>query len=295
MTTIFSLICIVVGVTPSIIIVSGQLASLNSYRDDVADVYALSNCRYGRCAGLTYSSPVGRDHNRRLYAVDTSAKSFGGDDYNDNDDKAVGRTRQLEEDRRMMTFPYCLTTSVDECRSLLRRLERLRLRAREVSKRNVVVTRVDGAALVRLLGRRRRRSTDTRGGNQRTSGEATTKTRAVRSGNANAAFEANRLLDEYRAWRKENGYGRNYARWGRASATENAEDGAAHHHGGTDVSSEKTTNNNSTNAVHRRTPRSVVVEIEPEEELPANERDMLDTYLAWREINGYGTLAGRWG
>jgi len=53
--------------------------------------------------------------------------------------------------------------------------------------------------------------------------------------------------------------------------------------------------NNGTTSDHRRTRRSVVVEIEPEEKLPATERDMLDTYLAWRETHGYGTLAGRWG
>lgn len=45
----------------------------------------------------------------------------------------------------------------------------------------------------------------------------------------------------------------------------------------------------------RRGRRSVVVEIESDEELPDSERDMLDTYLAWRETHGYGTLSGRWG
>jgi len=278
---------VVVGVISSVSVVSGQLG-LNSYRDDVADVYRASNCRHGRCAGVAYPSSIVRGGHDRFYAVDASAKSFEGDDY--DDDKAAGRTRELEEDRRMMTFPYCSTTSVDDCRSLLRRLERLRLMRRGVSKRNVVVTRVDHGAVVRLLGRHRR-SVDT--GKRRTSEEAS-KTRAVRSDNANAAFEANRLLDEYRAWRKENGYGRNYARWGRASATD--ETAQAHHHGGTDASSEKPTDNSTAvNHVHRRTPRSVVVEIEPDDELPATERDMLDTYLAWREVHGYGTLAGRWG
>jgi len=59
---------------------------------------------------------------------------------------------------------------------------------------------------------------------------------------------------------------------------------------------EQSNNGTAKDQHHQRSRRSVVVEIEPaEQQLPANERDMLDTYLAWRETNGYGTLAGRWG
>jgi len=294
--TIFSLI-FVVGVTPSITVVSGHLG-LHTFGDD--DGVYVSSCRHGRCSGLTYhrlSSVRGRhrfDGDDDMIG-DSSAKSIGGDNY-DDEDEAVGRFRELEEDHRIMTFPYCSTMNVDECRSLLQRLERLRVRRlREDTKRNVVVTGIDGT-VVRLRGRRRRSTQEEDIGNERKS--ETPKTRAVRSHNANAAFEANRLLDQYRAWRKENGYGRNYARWGRASATEDSEEQRTAQQSSGDASSNKdslTTPNGTGNGVHKRTPRSVVVEIDADNELPVSERDMLDTYLAWRETHGYGTLAGRWG
>jgi len=296
MSTVVSLVFVVV-VIASIAAVNGHLG-LRVFRGD-DDVYA-SDCRHGRCAVLTHhrrTSGVPGEVRFDDMVVDAGGKPFGENDYDDDDHKAAARYRELENDRRIMTFPYCSTMNVDECRSLLRRLERLRLRRlRGGTKRNVVVTRV-GGAVVRLAGRRRRSAPGVdRTGNKQKS-EAP-KTRAVRSHNVNAVSEANRLVNQYRAWRKENGYGRNYARWGRAPAMNSQEDGTAHLYGG-DASSNKdslmSASNGTANEVHHRTPRSVVVEIEPDEELPANERDMLDTYLAWRETHGYGTLAGRWG
>jgi len=292
MSTVVSFV-FVIGVIASITAVNGHLG-LRAFRGD-DDVYA-SDCRHGRCTVLTrHRRPSGVPGEDRFdYMVgDASGKPFNGDDY---DDKAVKRFREFEDDRRIMTFPYCSTMNVEECRSLLRRLERLRLRRlRGDTKRNVVVTGV-GGTVVRLAGRRRRSAPEVATGNEQKS-EAT-KMRAARSHTVNAVSEANRLVDQYRAWRKENGYGRNYARWGRAPAMNSQSDGKAHLYG-SDASSNRnslmTANNGTANEVHRRRPRSVVVEIEPDEELPANERDMLDTYLAWRETHGYGTLAGRWG
>jgi len=286
----------VVGVS---VVVSGHLG-LHAFTDDAVYV---SNCRHGRCAGgLTYhrlpSSLRGRDRFSIIDDMvgDAGAKRFDEADY---DDETVGRFRQIEDDRRITTFPYCSTMSVGECRSLLRRLERLRLRQlRGVAKRNVVV-RGDDGTVVRLVGRRRRSVDRPTAGDDNGKSEAP-KTRVARSHSGNAAFEAHRLLDQYRAWRRENGYGRNFARWGRSLATDSEENGKEYQYSdnaSNDKDSLMTANNNNNTAkeVHTRTPRSVVVEIEPDEELPASERDMLDTYLAWRETHGYGTLAGRWG
>lgn len=289
---------IVVGVVPS---VSGRL-DLRAFEDD--DVPYMFGCRRGRCGSAPPATNRRRWSDvRRLdlpddvdgpLVVEASAKPFGG-----GDDYVDGRFSALaDDDRRMMTFPYCSTTSVDECRSLLRRLERLRLRRRRLGtggNRNVVVSR-SGGTVVRLLGRRRRspQLTDSSDAKATETAKAT-RQRDVRSPGSHAAFEAsNRLMDQYREWRRQNGYGQQFARWGRGSSPADLEDDAAHRQKDGDVSSDDQSNNGTTND-HRRTRRSVVVEIEPEEKLPATERDMLDTYLAWRETHGYGTLAGRWG
>jgi len=288
-----------VGLIPSITVVDGRL-DLRAFEHD--DVPFAFSCRRGRCSRLSSTrhrqSPVTRSLGR-FDGVDdlvgeASRKPFGGNDYDEDDnDGAVGR-RSFQDDRWIMTFPYCSTLNIAQCRSLLRHLERLRQQQlRGVTKRNVVVRGLDGT-VVELLSRRRRSVPGADTGNKKTA--ETPKVRAVRS--PNAAFEAsNRLLDQYREWRRRNGYGRNNARWGRSGPpSERQYDGTARKHS-KDFNSDKdslTTTSNSTK-VRQRSPRSVVVEIEPEEELPDNERDMLDTYLAWRETHGYGTLAGRWG
>jgi len=294
----------VVGVISSINVVSGRL-DLRAFEDD--DVPYVFDCRRGRCGRLPTSHHRQSHGSRGLDRFDdvddmvdeASAKSFGGSDYDYDDDKAVGRFRAINDDRGIMTFPYCSTMSTNECRSLLQRLERFRLRQlRRATKRNVVVTGVDGT-VVRLLGRRRRSAQEVGTGNEKAA-EAT-KVRATRSSNGHGTSEAqNRLLDQYREWRKANGYGRNYARWGRGIPSTDQKDRTAHQHSGNaskDKDSLMTPINNTTNDVdvHRRTSRSVVVEIEGDEDIPETERDMLDTYLAWRETHGYGTLSGRWG
>ena len=297
-----------VGMIPSITIVSGRVDLRAFGRNDGLVPYVF-NCLRGRCGSLSVTYDPQSSGIRDLDRFDgvddmvgeAGMKPYGGNSYDDNEDKTVGRFRAFKDDRWKMTFPYCSTLTTEECRSLLRRLERLRnLRQRKKGiKRNVVVTRVDGT-VVRLLGRRRRSAQVVDTGNEKAA--KAPQMRAARSPNGYVSYEAtNRLLDQYREWRKEHGYGRKNARWGRSSLpTDHEEDGTAHQHSG-NVSSDKdslTTQNNST-ANHvdilRRTPRSIVVEIEPEDELPVNERDMLDTYLAWRETHGYGTLAGRWG
>jgi len=76
----------------------------------------------------------------------------------------------------------------------------------------MVVSR-SGGTVVRLLGRRRR--------SPQLTAEAT-RQRDVRSpGSRAAAFEASsRLMDQYREWRRQNGYGQQFARWGRAGDDE---------------------------------------------------------------------------
>jgi len=282
LTTIVSFI-FVVCVIPSI---SGRIDLRAFERDDGFVPYAFS-CRRGRCGSLSTTHHRRSSDVRGLDGVDDVVGEVGVKPFGVND-------RDDDDDRRIMTFPYCSTINIDECRSLLRHLERLRLwLLRRVSKPkpNLVVTGVDGT-VVRLLDRRRRsaqQEVDT-GDEKAADGQ---KVRPGRSINSYASFEAsNRLLDQYHQWRKENGYGRNNARWGRAPPTDHEEDISGN------ASSDKesaTTPSNSMASVHQRSPRSVVVEIEHEDELPASERDMLDTYLAWRESHGYGTLAGRWG
>jgi len=285
-------VLLLIVVIPSVV---GRL-DLRAFEDD--DVPYVFGCRRGRCRGGSASTPrrwsagvrrldlSGAVDDRPL-VVEASAKPLSGDDY---DDDGGGRFPAFN-DRRLMSFPYCSASSVDECRSLLRRLERLRLRRLQgrTGKRSMVVSR-SGGTVVRLLGRRRR--SPPKAAEADASDVKATPQRGVRSPSNHAAFDASsRLFDQYREWRRQNGYGQHFARWGRDSGRQN--DAERRQHDDDDEQS-----NNSTAAIdhHTRARRSVVVEIEPEEEqVPNNERDMLDTYLAWRETHGYGTLAGRWG
>lgn len=290
--TIVSVVFVVVGVISSI---TGRI-DLRAFNDD--NVPFAFNCRRGRCSSLsaTYRRPS--DDIDHLDSVDETNMKPSADenDYNDDDDdKTTERSQALKDNSWILTFPYCSSLGIDECRSLLRRLERFRLRqVSRIIKRNVVFRGADGT-VIRLLGRRRRSAPET--DHEKTA--KTPKSRAVRSPSGYAASEsASRLLHQYREWRKQNGYGRNNARWGRStSPTTNEEDGTAHQYTSSDNNLLMTSDDTKKNVdVERRTRRSaVVVEIKPDDEIPKNERDMLDTYLAWRETHGYGTLAGRWG
>ena len=280
-----TVLLIVVGIIPS---VTARL-DLRAFEDD--DVPYVFGCRPGSCGSVSTTHRGRQSGVRRLHlsdgvdgrvVVEASAKPFDGDDYDD------------DGGRRVMTFPYCSTTSVDDCRLLLRRLERLRLRRLgRVGKRNMVVSS-SGGTVVRLLGRRRRSPQVMDTSNVKATETAkTTQQRAVRSPTGHAAFDASSsLFDQYRQWRKQNGYGQHFARWGRGM---DRKDDAEHRkHDDDDVTGDEQWKHSIVND-HRRPRRSVVVEIEPEKQLPASDRDMLDTYLAWRETHGYGTLAGRWG
>jgi len=312
--TIVSFIFVVIGLIPSITVVSGRV-DLRAFGNNDDSVPYAFGCRRRHCGGGVFRPTTTqhrrwssvRDLDRSVDGIvsDGGTKPFGGEnDYDNDEDRAVSGGRfpasESGERRRIMSFPYCSVLRVDECWSLLRRLEKLRLQRLQgrVSKRNLVHIAGMGGTVVRLLGRHRRSAESKDSGS-----EKTTKTPevAVRSPSGYSAFDAT-LLDQYREWRKQNGYGRHNARWGRRSLLRGEhEDGGALKDSG-DISSDKdsltTPTNSSANYidVHHRTTRSaVVVEIEPQEELPDNERDMLDTYLAWRETHGYGTLAGRWG
>jgi len=280
----------------SFVVVSARL-DLRAFEDDAGLVPYAFGCRRGRCGGAPATN------HRRWSGVrgldrsigEAGENSLGGDDYDHN-----GRLFD-DEDRQMVTFPYCSAMSVDECRALVRHLERLRAhRPRRLDKQNVVGT------VVRLVGRRRRAKRGVDSADEKATKTSTEdQQRAVRSqSNYAASDSASRLLDQYREWRKVNGYGRHSGRWGRSAPS--AELAQARHHqysgdasvDGDSVTTEKN-GTTKTDIIRHRRPRSVIVEIEPEEQtdeqLPANERDMLDTYLAWRETHGYGTLAGRWG
>jgi len=295
-------VVLVVGLIPSII---GRI-DLRAFNDDNAILPFAFNCRRGRCSSLptTYRRPSADLDHVHLDSVDDvavgeeSMKPSDGNDYDDQEeeDKTTELSPTFKDNSWILTFPYCSSLSIDECRSLLRRLERLRLwQLRRIIKRNVVFRGADGT-VIRLLERRRRSAP---GIDNEKTGEAP-KSRAVRSSSGYPASEAaSRLLDQYREWRKQNGYGRNNARWGRSkSSTDHEEDGTAHQYLSSDNDRLMTTSSDTKEnvGVERRTRRSaVVVEIKPDDEIPKNERDMLDTYLAWRETHGYGTLAGRWG
>jgi hypothetical protein len=92
-------------------------------------------------------------------------------------------------------------------------------------------------------------------------------------------FESNtkQALRRYREWRQENGYGQVLrSRWGRGRRSNLEKDG-----------------------VRSRSKRSVVglleIELPSGEDMNVDEKNVLDSYLTWRENHGYGTLAGRWG
>ena len=82
------------------------------------------------------------------------------------------------------------------------------------------------------------------------------------------------VLERYRKWRKNNGYGKSVGRWGR--------DVSARDVGARDVSARDVTA-----AAGRRVRRGAGT--------PADMWKMVQLYKQWRKRNGYGIRAGRWG
>ena len=118
MTVVFFIFA--VGLIPSITVVNGRLDLRAFERDDVPFAFG---CRRGRCSRLSSTrqrqSPVTRSLGR-LDGVDdlvdeANRKPFGGNDYDvddeDDNDGAVER-RSFQDDRWIMTFPYCSTLTL---------------------------------------------------------------------------------------------------------------------------------------------------------------------------------------